>query len=245
MGEINLLRAGYAKKVGNTYGVEGKGSFYLKAVPFSHTPHSQKQNKAVDAFTRLNRFSSKVAKDFWKYLNLSDRKMYKNNAVSQWLKAALVENSFQYENLENIIPATGHLVVNTSEFNQQTAEYSITLENIPDTPNADEEVIFAGIFTDRAVCKASAVRKGSTITLTGIFNLVDFPYIQVVAFKAVPNGKHYKITSLFVGEKIYYVIVNGIFFMSRYEWTQLPYILNGVLYLPTNATVENGVLKII
>lgn len=62
MGNLNLLKAGYNGKVGQTYGVETKGSFYIKAVPFSHTPHNNSQNQAKNRFIGLNRIASAVVK---------------------------------------------------------------------------------------------------------------------------------------------------------------------------------------
>ena len=78
MGKINLLKADYIGKVGQTYGVRQYRQSIVKATPFSHSPHNTAQTKAVRAFEKLNRFSSYVAKTFWRYLNLSDKKMYRH-----------------------------------------------------------------------------------------------------------------------------------------------------------------------
>ena len=65
MGKINLLRAGYEGKVGQTYGVAKKGLYDIKAVPFSHTPHNNSQNQAKNRFIGLNRIASAVVKKMW------------------------------------------------------------------------------------------------------------------------------------------------------------------------------------
>lgn len=62
MGKLNLLKAGYEGKVGQTYGVAKKGLYDIKATPFSHTPHNTRQATAKDEFTGLNRIASQVVK---------------------------------------------------------------------------------------------------------------------------------------------------------------------------------------
>ena len=98
MGKINILKAGYEGKLGTTYGVAKKGLYDIKATPFSHTPHNNRQSKAKDRFTRLNRICSRIVKKCWSYLGLSDKAMYRNNALCKECKDALQTEEFLLEN---------------------------------------------------------------------------------------------------------------------------------------------------
>ena len=98
MGKLNLLKAGYHGKVGKTYGVAKKNMYDIKAVPFSHTPHNNMQVTAKNEFVGLNRIASQVVKKMWQYLSLSDKNMYRNNALCKEWKNALKGGKFSLEN---------------------------------------------------------------------------------------------------------------------------------------------------
>lgn len=246
MGKINILESGYEGKVGQTYGIKKGSQYYIKAVPFSHTPHNTKQNNSVRAFTRLNRIASNIAKTFWKYLELSDKTMYKNNAVAQYLKASLIDNTFFIENLAEIIESTGKLQLKSGSFNQQTYNFTYTMENEIETEKENEEKIYIAIVTNLCVVKASTQGQGKECTLSSIFNYIDFVYYQILAFKSVPTTRKRKLTGLFISNRFYVIIVNGIFYMSRWQWERDPYIIEQTLYIPTKGNIsENGVLYIV
>ena len=116
MGKLNLLRAGYEGKVGQTYGVAKKGLYDIKATPFSHTPHNAKQTTAKNEFTGLNRIASQVVKKMWKYLSLSDKGMYRNNALCKAWKGALKGDTFHLENLKEVISEEGKLRIDTIKY---------------------------------------------------------------------------------------------------------------------------------
>lgn len=103
MGKINLLTSSFEGKLGELYGTKQYGNHYLKAIPFSHTPHSESQKNAFSAFGCLNRFSSGVAKAFFPYLGLKNKTMLKHNAVAQLFKPCVSGHVFNITNLTQII----------------------------------------------------------------------------------------------------------------------------------------------
>lgn len=130
MGKINILKAGYEGKLGTTYGVAKKGLYDIKATPFSHTPHNNRQSKAKDRFTRLNRICSRIVKKCWSYLGLSDKEMYRNNALCKEWKDALQTNEFLLENLKLVIDTENPLEITTIEFDPQNFTFSYNAEDV-------------------------------------------------------------------------------------------------------------------
>lgn len=100
---MNLLTSSFDGKVGELYGTKQYGNHYLKAIPFSHAPHSEKQKNSFSAFGCLNRFSSGIAKAFFSYLGLSNKTMLKHNAVAQLFKPCVENHVFNISNLSQVI----------------------------------------------------------------------------------------------------------------------------------------------
>ena len=243
MGKMNLLKSNFVGKVGATYGVEQHKNTYVKAVPFSHTPHNEKQNKAKNAFILLNRLSAAIAKYFWSYLDLSDREMYKNNAVAKWLKACLVDNQFVLENLGEVIPADGSLQLSSFSFDHQTYIFQMELENTQETENIKNEKVYMSVITNRMVTKWVEVKEGQHLLGLGAFDYIDFAYFQVLCFKEIPFYKKHKIKGLILSAPVYVIIVNHVFYVMRWSWTVKPYVNNHTLYLPKGSVIiDNGVL---
>lgn len=229
---MNLLTSSYTGKVGATYGVKQRKTHFVKAVPFSHSPHNEKQEAAVAAFTLLNRLSAVIAKKMWKYLGLSDRQMYRSNAVAQWLKSTLVNNSFILSEMAQVIPMDGSLSLDAIEFSSQDYSFSAKLTNVLDTPDVSKEMVFLAVITNACVSKFADVRTGQNIFASSVFEYIDFAYFQVVAFKAIPYYYKYKIKGLVLSAPVYVIIVNRVFYVLRWSWTTTPYVLDRCLYLP-------------
>lgn len=229
MGKINLLKADYIGKVGQTYGVRQYRQSLVKATPFSHTPHNTAQTKAVRAFEKLNRFSSYVAKTFWRNLNLSDKKMYKHNAVAKWLGIAVESGTFKLENLISVIPSNSSLRFGDIEidFNSKTA--TVAVENSPLSPITTKEDIFIALVADNGTVKAGGAFSSISQTLQFSWDYTDFLTLSIVMFKSsVQQGKK---------------IINGFCLYSE----QTEYVIDGILYtsllpLTTSPTFNNGIL---
>lgn len=243
MGKLNILKAGYEGKVAETYGVYKKGGYIVKANPFSHTPHNNKQTKAKNAFVGLNRIASAVVKKFWNYLDLSDKNMYRNNALCQKWKNALNNGNFDLSNLVRVISANDPLIITENSFdpNGFTFFYDVS-ENNPSV-ETEKQYIYCGLVTNNNITKIDKVAKGNFLALRSMFDFVDFAYFRVWAFKAVPNGKKWTLEGFAITNVIYVIIVNEIFYVMRWHWLWTPYIENEVLYLPeTPSVIENGIL---
>lgn len=229
MGKINLLKADYIGKVGQTYGVRQYRQSLVKATPFSHTPHNTAQTKAVRAFEKLNRFSSYVAKTFWRNLNLSDKKMYKHNAVAKWLGITVESGTFKLENLITVIPSNSSLRFGNIEidFNSKTA--TVAVENSPLSPVTTKEDIFIALVADNGTVKAGGAFSSTSQTLQFSWDYTDFLTLSIVMFKSsVQQGKK---------------IINGFCLYSE----QTEYVIDGILYtsllpLTTSPTFNNGIL---
>lgn len=230
MGKINLLKADYIGKVGQTYGTRQYRQSIVKAIPFSHTPHNTAQTKAVRAFEKLNRFSAYVAKTFWRYLNLSDKKMYKHNAVAAWLKPCVSSGVFSLENLVLVIPSNSSLSFGTVniDFNNKTA--SVSFVNSAYSQYTTDEHIFIALVADNGTVKAGGAFSSVSQTVTFSWDYTDFVTLSVVMFKS----------SIQQGKKV----ING---FSLYSETG-NYVIDGVLYtslmpLSSSPTYNNGVLS--
>ncbi len=245
MGKLNLLRAGYEGKVGQTYGVAKKGLYAIKATPFSHTPHNTRQNTAKDEFTGLNRIASRVVKKMWKYLSLSDKDMYRNNALCKAWKGALKGGVFSIENFKEVISEEGKLRIDTIEFNPQLFTFSYSASEVNPDEKSINQVIYLAIITNRQITKADVSGRGNSLLLSSVFDYIDFAYFQVWAFKAVPGIKKWQLKGLSISDPVFVIIVNEVFFISRWRWQRVPFIIDEVLYLPPeNAKIENEILKI-
>ncbi len=242
MGKLNLLKANYTGKVGETYGVEQYKKAIVKAIPFSHTPHNDKQNKSCRAFSLLNRLSATIAKNFWAYLDLSDKKMYRNNAVAQWLKPLLQDHEFILSKISDVIPQDSSLQLVNFEYDYKTFIFQITLKNLLESTNINDEKIYISVVTNQMVSKFVRVVQGENIFQSGMFDYIDFAYFQLLCFKEIPWYKKHKIKGLILTAPVYVIIVNHVFYIMRWRWSSKPYISEHTLYLPSGTVfIENGV----
>lgn len=243
MGKINILKAGYNGKLGQTYGTEEKGFFSVKAVPFSHTPHNSKQTQAKNEFIGLNRIASKVVKKMWQYFQLSDKNCYKNNALCKHWKKALKGGKFSLENLKEVISEDEKLKIDTVLFDYSNYKFSYSAKDENGNETTQKQIIYLAIVTNEQITKADITGQGNNVILSSVFNYIDFAYFQVWAFKAVPAGKKYAIKGLSITDPVFIIIVNGVFYISRWKWTSQPYIKNEILYLSKDdCKIQNNTL---
>ena len=229
MGEINLLKADYVGKLGQTYGVRQYRQSIMKAIPFSHTPHNATQNKSVRAFEKLNRFSAYVAKTFWRNLNLSDKKMYKHNAVANWLKPVVQSHGFQLENIAEVIKPNASLSITSVAVDFETKTASVTFSNEKFSSLVTSEKIFIALVADNGTVKAGGAYDAISQTLTFSWDYTDFITLSVVMFKS----------SVLQGKKV----INGFCLYSE----NTDYVIDGILYtslmpLLVQPHYENGIL---
>ena len=232
MGNLNLLKAGYNGKVGQTYGVETKGAFYIKAVPFSHTPHNNSQNQAKNRFIGLNRIASAVVK-----------KMYRNNALCQHWKNSLIGETFKLDNLKEVISQEGALKITQETYNPQNLNFVYSAQETNPDEDSKNQQIYLALVTNRNITKADTSGRGNNLILSSSFNYVDFAYFQVWAFKARKTIKKWQLKGLSISDQVFVIIVNEIFFASRWHWQENIFIQDEIFFLPSKPSyIENEIL---
>lgn len=104
MATVNLVKSSFNGKLGELYGTKQFGNAYLKAIPFSHAPHSEAQTQSVRAFEKLNRFASGLARVVFDTFGVKDNKMLKHNIVAKILKPIIKDKTFDIKNLAQLMP---------------------------------------------------------------------------------------------------------------------------------------------
>ena len=246
MGKMNLLRADYIGQVGQTYGVRQYNKSIVKAVPFSHTPHNDAQTNAVRAFEKLNRFSAYVARTFWRYLNLSDKTMYRHNAVAKWLKPCVSNGSFELGNLVSVIPTNSSLSLTNVTIDFDTKTATVSFVNSAYSAQTTNENIFIALVADTGTVKAGGVFSSVSQTLTFTWDYTDFTTLSVVMFKSSLNGTKRVITGLCIySENVQYVI-NNILYTSLMPLTASPTVENGVItFDASDGQVTDSILQLL
>lgn len=186
MGKMNLLKASIEGKIGEMYGTQTRGQAILHAVPFSHAPHSETQTKSVRAFEKVNRIAGGMAKYFWAYLHLSDKKMLRHNAVAQWLKPLLVEHQFVLSNIVSLVPDRGTASIEAATVNRETGAFALevsftALDPLPaNTQGAvllvDEngKVIYGSSFTGASFAHTGLARLNSSLSYYALLFRSDY-----------------------------------------------------------------------
>jgi len=243
MGKINLLKADYVGKVGQTYGVRQYRQSIVKATPFSHSPHNATQNKSVRAFEKLNRFSAYVARTFWRNLNLSDKKMYKHNAVANWLKPAVKTHGFQLANIAEVIKPNSSLTIQSVVFDFEARTASVTFQNEKFNPLVTSEKIFIALVSDNGTVKAGGAFDAISQTLTFSWDYTDFVTLSIVMFKSsVLQGRKIINGFCLYSENADYVI-DGILYTSLMPLLVQPYYSNGVLVFDSqDVEIANNIM---
>lgn len=229
MGKMNTLKADYVGKVGQTYGVRQYGKSIEKAIPFSHAPHNTIQTESVRAFEKLNRFAAYVAKTFWKYLNLSDKTMYRHNAVAQWFKPCVKNHEFSLSNLVEIIKPNPTLSLESVNLDLSNKTASITFVNTPLNAYTTEEKVFIALVTDNGTVKAGGVFAQNSQTVYFSWDYSDFVSLTVVMFKSslVRNKKNVNGLCLYSEDTGY--VIDGILYTSLMPLLVQPHYENGIL----------------
>jgi len=131
MGKLNMLQGNFTGKLGNVSGTRIRGKNILKTAPFSKAPPTTIQTASVLAFTALNRVSAKIAKLFWPYLGLTDKKILKHNAVARWLKKSVETHTFDPFAFNSVISEdmTSTAEITDISVGNQEASFTATVTN--------------------------------------------------------------------------------------------------------------------
>lgn len=207
MGTVNLLNASVNGKLGQVYGTKQWGNHYLKAIPFSHTPHNEKQNQSFSAFQKLVRFSSGIAKDFKEYLPIKTALMTAANATAQLFKPIIKNKSFNIDYLEDVIVADGSTVIKSFDINFETSQVFLEVSTTGNVDKKNKNVWVIVIFDDLGRVLKTIVP--NEIIVSGFIPLkleIDRTY-SVIAFRSDKSTKGQKLHGLSI--RILDYIVNG------------------------------------
>lgn len=207
MGTVNLLNASVNGKLGQVYGTKQWGNHYLKAIPFSHTPHNEKQNQSFSAFQKLVRFSSGIAKDFKEYLPIKTALMTAANATAQLFKPIIKNKSFNINYLEDVIVADGSTVIKSFGINFETSQVFLEVSTTGNVDKKNKNVWVIVIFDDLGRVLKTIVP--NEIMVSGFIPLkleIDRTY-SVIAFRSDKSPKGQKLHGLSI--RILDYIVDG------------------------------------
>lgn len=230
MATVNILKSSFRGKLGEVYGTTQYGQDFIKAVPFSHAPHSKTQTKSVRAFEKLNRLAGGLASIAFPFLGLNNQKMLKHNAVAQWLKPVISEKSFQPSKLADVIEV---------DDSTEISELEVDREN---------NTIKVQARTSSVVDK----KKGSA------WFVVVFDSFGSVLIKSAPEKDFFvgQVSTPLSNQRNYFAMAfrsdkkAGKFFKHGLSLAMNLYVENGILYTsrlpdPENWSVENEILKYI
>lgn len=172
MAIINLLKADYNGKLGQTYGYRHKSTSVVAAVPFSHTPHNISQKSQWNAFTKLQKFCGIVSKECFKYTGLSDKKVNRINAVNTFFKPLIVNHVYNPQNIKEMkfITKSGEITDFSIDDKNFTATMAIKNSNLSE----DNKIDYCVIILFDGNCESIAYKTAALPT--GITNLkFSFP----------------------------------------------------------------------
>lgn len=245
MGIMNTLNGSYTGKVGSTYGVRQYRKNIEKVVPFSHAPHNITQTNSVRAFEALNRFSSFVSRVFWQFLNLSDKKVLKHNAVSKWFAPVVKNHTFSLENIEEVIPTnpTLYFIDIQADFDHNTVV--VQLHNSKFSQYTSDEKIFIAFVTEKGVVKAGGVYPEDTEEITLSWDATNFSNFSIVMFKSSIQFKKKIVNGFCIYGGELPLVIDGVFYTARKQWRVSPLVQDSVFYLSTqDASVSSEMLFI-
>ena len=196
MSTINLLKGSINGKLGELYGTKQYRNCYLKAIPFSHTPHNEKQNQAFSAFQKLVRFSSGVAKVFKTYLPIETKTQTATNAVTRLFKPVIKNKSFNVNYLEDVIIADDTASIKSFGTSYETNQIFLDVLTTDPINKTLKSVLFIGIFDDTGKMIKTFVPDVTEVSGFFSANLEQNRTYGVVVFRSDFDGKKQKLHGL-------------------------------------------------
>ena len=241
MATVNILTSSFNGKLGEVYGTKQYGNHYAKAVPFSHAPHSPTQTKAVRAFEKLNRLASGISSIAFPYLNLSDKKMLKHNAVAQWLKPLIAKKSFVPSALAEVIQVDDTTEIVNLDVNYETNTLTVQARTFEPVQPKDGKRWFVVVFDSFGSTFIAEAPKTDFLIKSVTTSLFENRLYYAMAFRADKKGNKFFLHGLSLTVPLY--IENGILYTSRTPNPNDWKVENGILrYLGTEYKIKNQVL---
>ena len=113
MAEQNLLKGAFYGRVGGMVGFKHRDKVAIRTTS-NHIVHiTRNQRRAVRAFEVLNRVSSIISKNLYRYMGLRSAKMLKHNQIAQLLKATVEGGAFDITKIgQTFAPSTLNAITN-------------------------------------------------------------------------------------------------------------------------------------
>lgn len=246
MATVNLLTSSFNGKLGAHYGVSQYNKKYVKAVPFSHSPHNAIQNKSVRAFEVLNRISAIISKSFFPFLPLSTRKMSKINAVASFLKPTVKNHKFDAYSLIDVFGDKQSFSVESFYLDEDNSFYFFDIKNLENELTYSDSAFFIGIFNELGYCKGYTVEHANSFSLRlpvdlsvgGADTIIilrcvkrNNKYIPLGCFSDVDEGKIISLGVVYCERFPFpndFSLVNGIWGITELNFSDLS---DGILYI--------------
>ena len=200
MAEINLLKAAFTGKLGETYGAKWKGKPVIRAVPFSKAPPTADQTACVRAFEALNRFSSALSRLGFNYLGLSSKNLHKHNAVAKFLKPMIKNHKFEPCNITEIIHPGHSFFINSFALNQALNTASVDIELSPGFVPANDQRVFLIVFNNLGTVFLSRLFIPQNFNVTFRISFSNEQVFFCLAFLSSPSKKGYNLDNLVMQE---------------------------------------------
>lgn len=196
MGTMNLLNSSINGKLGTIYGVKQHRKHYAKAIPFSHTPHTQRQQDNVRAFEKLNRFSSGVAKVFFPFMGLSDKTLLHHNQVARLFKPCIKNKVFNLQDLKEVITESNETVIKTFEINLETNEIHVIAQCYNVINKEIKSAWFVGVVDTSGKVLFATTPDTNLFETTFSSQLLETEKYSCITFCSVPINSHIKLSGL-------------------------------------------------
>lgn len=193
---MNLLNSSINGKLGTIYGVKQRRKHYAKAIPFSHTPHNQRQQDNVRAFEKLNRFSSGVAKVFFPFMGLSDKTLLHHNQVARFFKPCIKNKVFNLQGLKEVITESNETVIKTFEINLEKNEIHLIAQCYNVINKEIKSAWFVGVVSSSGKVLFATTPDTNLFETTFSSQLIETEKYSCITFCSVPINNHIKLSGL-------------------------------------------------
>lgn len=235
MATVNLVNASFNGKLGELYGTKQFGNSYLKAIPFSHAPHTEAQTKSVRAFEKLNRLACGLARNVFYIFGVNDNKMLKHNVVAKVLKPIIKDKTFDVKNLADIMPEDGTTEI--LEFHVDYVANTVTARARTSQPvDKSKKQFFIVCIYDENGEVLEAVAPENDYYNTVIEVPTQGRQFDIFAFRSDKKAGHQFLHGVSFNQDSLPIVENHVIYTNRAVWRTQPYVSNHVLYLSSQDT---------
>lgn len=240
MAQINILTSSYNGKLGTTYGTKQYKKHFVKAIPFSHAPRTEMQKESLSAFTKLNKVCSQIVKKYWQYLGLSDKKMYKNNALTQKLKDLIINKVFEPLNIYLVYPESTTIQINQANIDNDKNVIKIDFFDNEIIKNDFKKQFLVIIFSENAITYINETTDKQNCSFTKSVSNTENAYYYFLILSTKYKGNQKIIESKILKLKNNKYVVNRVWYILRLYWYNEPYVENEILYLKDDELQMSG-----